>query len=150
MKETILSYYCKKYEFVPSCFGRIFSLKKHYDFVWPLVRIVWFVNLWQFRFSSLHTRSSERRPHSLTFIIISLLFWETSLTFILLSKLRDTTRDNWIKPFKYSLFTFKSHKSKFKNFINEKFRKWFYFLTCILPDNVPHESSKDVFENINF
>ena len=50
----------------------------------------------------------------------------------------------------YSLFTFKSHKSKFKNFINEKFRKWFYFLTCILPDNVPHESSKDFFENIHF
>ena len=50
----------------------------------------------------------------------------------------------------YSLFTFKSHKSIFKNFINEKFRKWFYFFTCILPDYVPHESFKEFWKNSHF
>ena len=53
----------------------------------------------------------------------------------------------------YSLFIFKSHKSIFKNFINEKFKKDFFFLlffTCILPGYVPHESSKEFFKNSNF
>ena len=50
----------------------------------------------------------------------------------------------------YSLFIFKSHKSIFKKFINEKFRKWFHFCTCILPDYVPHESSKEFVKNSNF
>ena len=39
---------------------------------------------------------------------------------------------------------FKCHKSLFKNVIYEKFRKWFYFFTCILRDYVPHESSKEL------
>ena len=47
----------------------------------------------------------------------------------------------------YSLFRFKSHKSKFKNFINEKFKKRFYFSTCILPDFVSYESPKEFVRN---
>ena len=47
----------------------------------------------------------------------------------------------------YSLFIFKSHKSIFKSFINEKFSKSFYFFTCISPGYVPHESFKEFFKN---
>ena len=47
----------------------------------------------------------------------------------------------------YSLFMFKSHKSIFQNFINEKFKSWFYLFTCILPGDVPHESSKEILKN---
>ena len=42
----------------------------------------------------------------------------------------------------YSLMRKKPDSTRFKKFISKKFRKWFYFFTCILPDYVPHESQK--------
>ena len=53
----------------------------------------------------------------------------------------ETTKD---------LLEMKKHKSIFKNVIIEKFRKQFYFLTCILPDYVGHESSKFFRKNSHF
>ena len=47
----------------------------------------------------------------------------------------------------YSLFIFKSHKSKLKNFINEKFKKRFHFLpgyVVIYNPNNPTNESKEV------
>ena len=38
----------------------------------------------------------------------------------------------------------------FKGFINEKFKKRFYFFTCILPDYVSHESPKEFWKNKYF
>ena len=35
----------------------------------------------------------------------------------------DQKDPSFVGEWKYSLFIFKSHKSKFKNFINEKFKK---------------------------
>ena len=37
-----------------------------------------------------------------------------------------------------------------KNCINEKFRKQLYFLTCILPDYMFHESPKEFWKNNHF
>ena len=37
-----------------------------------------------------------------------------------------------------------------QNFISKKFRKQFYFLTCILPDYVVHESLKEFWQNSHF
>ena len=42
------------------------------------------------------------------------------------------------------------HESILKNVINEKFRKQFYFFTCILLDYVAHDIQKRIFKNINF
>ena len=38
----------------------------------------------------------------------------------------------------------------FKEFINKKFIKWLYSFTCILPDYVCHESSKEFWKNTYF
>jgi len=37
-----------------------------------------------------------------------------------------------------------------QNVASEKFRKQFYFLTCILPDYVPQESLKEFWKNSHF
>ena len=37
-----------------------------------------------------------------------------------------------------------------QDFSNEKFRKQFYFFTCILPDYVSHESLKEFWRNSHF
>ena len=37
-----------------------------------------------------------------------------------------------------------------QNFISKKFRKQFYFLTCILPDYVFHETGKEFWQNSYF
>ena len=39
--------------------------------------------------------------------------------------------------------TWKGHKTKFKHFTCEKFRNYFYHLTCILLDYVAHEFTKE-------
>ena len=44
----------------------------------------------------------------------------------------------------YRLLHQNRDKSKSENFISEKFKKYFYFLTCILPDYVSDESFKDL------
>jgi hypothetical protein len=44
----------------------------------------------------------------------------------------------------------KTDKSILKNCIIEKFRKKLYFLTCILPDYVFHESPKEFCKNNHF
>ena len=51
---------------------------------------------------------------------------------------------------KYSVMHKKTDKSISKNCINEKFRKQLYFLTCILPDYVFHESPKEFWKNNHF
>ena len=63
----------------------------------------------------------------------------------------------WTQPSKYKIFFVlyrllhqKRDKSKSKNFINGKFKKWFYFLTCISPDYVSHESSKEFWKNSHY
>ena len=38
----------------------------------------------------------------------------------------------------------------FKNVVSEKFRKQFYFFTCILPDYVSHESLNEFWKNSHF
>ena len=38
-------------------------------------------------------------------------------------------------------------KSVFKNFIDKKFRKQFYFATCILPEYMCHGISKNFWKN---
>ena len=50
----------------------------------------------------------------------------------------------------YRLLHQNRDKSKSKNFINGKFKKWFYFLTCISPDYVSHESSKEFWKNSHY
>ena len=50
----------------------------------------------------------------------------------------------------YSLMHKKTDKSVFKNCISEKLRKQLYFLTCILPDYVFHESPKEFWKNNHF
>ena len=37
-----------------------------------------------------------------------------------------------------------------QNFVSKKFRKQFYFLTCILPNYVFHESLKEFWQNSHF
>ena len=37
-----------------------------------------------------------------------------------------------------------------QNFVSKKFRKQFYFLTCILPDYVRHDSLKEFWKNSPF
>ena len=44
----------------------------------------------------------------------------------------------------------KPELSIFKNCISEMFRKQLYFFTCILPDYVFHESSKEFWRNSHF
>ena len=44
----------------------------------------------------------------------------------------------------------KTDKSILKNCISEKFRKQLYFLTCILPDYMFHESPKEFWKNNHF
>ena len=44
----------------------------------------------------------------------------------------------------------KYDSSKLKNFINEKFKKIFNFFTCILPNNVAHDITKEFWKNSNF
>ena len=44
----------------------------------------------------------------------------------------------------------KPELSIFKNCISEMFRKKLYFLTCILPDYMFHESPKEFWKNNNF
>ena len=43
----------------------------------------------------------------------------------------------------YTLSAYKCHKGNSKKVIIKKFRKWFYSCTCILPDYVSDESSKE-------
>ena len=50
----------------------------------------------------------------------------------------------------YSLMHKKTDKSIFKIFIYKKFKKQFYFFTCILPDYVFHESSKEFWKMSHF
>ena len=50
----------------------------------------------------------------------------------------------------YSLIRKKSDSTIFKNFVREKFRKQFYFFTCILPDYFSHESHKVFWKNGDF
>ena len=51
---------------------------------------------------------------------------------------------------KYRLMHEKRDKSILRIFINEKFRKLFYFFTCILPNYLTHESQKDFWKNSHF
>ena len=44
----------------------------------------------------------------------------------------------------------KYDSSKLNIFINKKFKKWFYFSICILPDYLPHESQKEFWKNSHF
>ena len=44
----------------------------------------------------------------------------------------------------------KYDSSKLTIFISEKFKKLFYFFTCILPDYVAHDITKDFFLNSHF
>ena len=44
----------------------------------------------------------------------------------------------------------KYDSSKLKNFINEKFKKIFNFFTCILPNNVAHDITKEFWKNSHF
>ena len=78
----------------------------------------------------------------MSFLLQHRVFYDTVVVFSVESYCRVLLK-------MYSLFRFKSHRSKFKNFINEKVKKWFYFFTCILPGYVPHESSKEFLKNIN-
>ena len=50
----------------------------------------------------------------------------------------------------YSLMRKKPDSTIFKNFISKKFRNWFYFSICILPDYLPHESQKEFCNNSHF
>ena len=50
----------------------------------------------------------------------------------------------------YRLMHEKRDKSILIIFINEKFRKLFYFFTCILPNYLTHESQKDFWKNSHF
>ena len=62
---------------------------------------------------------------------------------------------HWLRPAEhlrnqktYELVSYRPvHKkydsSKLKNFINEKFKKIFNFFTCILPNNVAHDITKE-------
>ena len=50
----------------------------------------------------------------------------------------------------YSLMHKKPDSTIFKKCISKKFRKWFNFLICILPDYVPHESQKEFWKNSHF
>ena len=51
---------------------------------------------------------------------------------------------------KYRLMHEKRDKSIIKNFISKKFRKWFYFFTCILPNYLIHKSQKEFWKNSHF
>ena len=51
---------------------------------------------------------------------------------------------------RYRLMHEKRDKSILRIFINEKFRKLFYFFTCILPNYLTHESQKDFWKNSHF
>ena len=73
-------------------------------------------------------------------ILLHFIFVDVSIIF------RDLTSTKW----KYRLLHQKRDKSKSKNFINGKFKKWFYFLTCISPDYVSHESSKEFWKNSHY
>ena len=42
-----------------------------------------------------------------------------------------------------ALSAYKCHKGNSKKVISKKFRKWFHSCTCILPDYVSDESSKE-------
>ena len=44
----------------------------------------------------------------------------------------------------------KSPQFSFQFFVCKKFRKWFYFFTCILPDYVVHEITKKNWPNCHF
>ena len=50
----------------------------------------------------------------------------------------------------YSLIRKKSDSTILKNFVREKFRKQFYFFTCILTDYLTHESLKVFWKNSDF
>ena len=68
-----------------------------------------------------------------------------------LFKVGKTKRE---KPYKKILYLNSDRKrigqSISKNFINEKFRKQFYFFICILPDYLCHEILKEFWKNSHF
>ena len=53
-------------------------------------------------------------------------------------------------PANYSLMHKKTEKSILRFIIQKKFKKQFYFYTCILPGYVSDESPKEFWKNINF
>ena len=59
--------------------------------------------------------------------------------------LHKRVRDNPYRPVHK-----KYDSSKLKNFINEKFKKIFNFFTCILPNNVAHDITKEFWKNSHF
>ena len=54
------------------------------------------------------------------------------------------------KQASYRLMHEKRDKSIFRIFISKKFRKWFYFFTCILPNYLTHESQNEFWKNSQF
>ena len=71
--------------------------------------------------------------------------WLISLT---RSPIKPTYRVSHIET--YTLSAYKCHKGNSKKVISKKFRKWFHSCTCILPDYVSDESSKEFWKNSHF
>ena len=51
---------------------------------------------------------------------------------------------------RYTLSAYVYHNCNYKKVISKKFRKWFHSCTCILPDYVSDESSKEFWKNSHF
>ena len=49
-----------------------------------------------------------------------------------------------------SLSNWKQYKFEFNFLCNKKFKIWFDFFTCILPDNVAHDITKEFWRNSHF
>ena len=92
---------------------------------------------------------------SFSYVNISYVLAPGSALLAVSAKLRQPTvymfKAFWIIiSFRYSLMHKKTEKCILRFFIYKKFKKQFYFFTCILPGYVFNESPKEFWKNSNF
>ena len=63
---------------------------------------------------------------------------------------KEGIKIHWLKWKHYRPVHKKYDSSKLKIFINEKFQKNIQFFTCILPNNVAHDITKEFWKNSHF
>ena len=88
------------------------------------------------------------------FVLEHSVFRTKHLRYLVRDLIQDLVRDfEWVEILGFTALDSYSKRIRqkcYQYFINKELKKTFHFLTCILPNYVPHEITKEVWKNSQF
>ena len=111
----------KSFKFVGSFFGKLMISSIHSDLIWPLAAT--------YLFSSNKINVYTKKNLSWKYLFFTVICTTSTFDFLKVAM-------RWNQCYQF--------------FINEKFKKIFHLFTCILPNYVPHEITKEFWKISHF